>query len=261
MPTIADIIDVIEQAAPLRLQEDYDNSGLQLGDAAQECSGVLLCLDITPGVVSEAAARGCNLVVSHHPLFFKGVKHLVGATLQERAAVEAIRAGVALYSGHTNVDSAPGGVNAELASRLGLTDVKPLEPSLLLPDAGMGAIGRFPEPLAPEALVERVKGVCGSPVVRCSALPASPISRMALCGGSGGSLIDLAVKRKAQAILTSDVRYHDFVDYAGRIFIIDIGHYESEHHTKEIFHRLISEKFPNFAVNYSETERNPINYL
>lgn len=261
MPRISDIIALIEQTAPLRLQEEYDNSGLQLGDAGAECTGVLLCLDITPEVVSEAVSRGCNLVVSHHPLFFKGVKHLVGATLQERAAIEAIRSGVALYSAHTNADSAPGGVNAELARRLGLVNVKPLEPSLLLPDAGMGAIGDFPEPLPPAEVVERVKRVCGSPVARCTVTPSAPISRMALCGGSGGSLIDLAVKRKAQAMLTSDVRYHDFVDRGADIFIIDVGHYESERHTKEIFHRLISEKFPNFAVNYSETERNPINYL
>lgn len=260
MITIANIINAIEHAAPLDLQEGYDNAGLQVGDASLSCKGVLLCVDVTPAIIAEADARGCNMVISHHPLFFKGVKQLTGATLQQQAAIEAIKRGVAVYSAHTNLDSAADGVNRTLARMLGLTDISPLVPATD-PSTGLGSVGTLNPALTATELIARVKQVCDSPVVRCTPPPAAPISRLALCGGSGGSLIPDAVASGAQAYLTSDVRYHDFVDWQDKIFIIDIGHYESENCTKQIFYHLLSEKFPNFAVYYSETEKNPINYL
>lgn len=260
MITIADIISAIEHAAPLSLQEGYDNAGLQVGDASQPCTGVLLCVDVTPAIIAEAVSRGCNMVVSHHPLFFKGIKQLTGATLQQQAAIEAIRRGVAVYSAHTNLDSAADGVNRTLARMLGLTGISPLVPAAE-PMTGLGSAGTLAPALTADELIARIKQACGSPIVRCTAPPAEAISRLALCGGSGGSLIPDAVASGAQAYLTSDVRYHDFVDWQDKIFIIDIGHYESENCTKRIFYHLLSEKFPNFAVYYSETEKNPINYL
>lgn len=101
---IKDITDTIEEAAPLALQESYDNAGLIIGDPGETCSGVLFCVDVTPDTVEEASRRGCNLIVSHHPLIFKGLKRLTGATMQQRAAIAAIKAGIAVYSAHTNLD-------------------------------------------------------------------------------------------------------------------------------------------------------------
>ena len=251
---IRDIIDTIEEAAPLELQESYDNAGLIIGDPECECSGVLFCVDVTPGIIDEAARRGCNLIVSHHPLIFKGLKRLTGATVQERAAVKAVKADIAVYAAHTNLDAADDGVNYTLADMLGLSDVTPLPTS-------PGVIGTLSPSLTAAGLVERIKDVCGSPVTRCTAPPQGTLSRLALCGGSGSFLIDDAVEAGADAFLTSDVKYHDFVDNAERIFIIDIGHYESEKCTKQIFYHIVSKKFPNFALYYSETEKNPINYL
>jgi putative NIF3 family GTP cyclohydrolase 1 type 2 len=201
--------------APTNLQESYDNSGLQLGDADKECSGVLLCVDVTPERVDEAVAKGCNLIISHHPLLFHGLKQIVGATPQQQTVIRAIEAGVAIYSAHTSLDNAPGGVNYQLASDLGLDYVSPL----------------------------------------------LPISADTPTAGAGGSMIADAVAAGAQAYITSDVRYHDFLDYGDKIFIIDIGHYESESCTKRIFYHIITQKFPNFAVQYSDSEKNPINYI
>ena len=251
---IKEIIDTIEEVAPLELQESFDNAGLIIGDPGCECSGVLFCVDVTPEIVEEAAARGCNLIVSHHPLIFKGLKRLTGATVQERAAVAAVKADIAVYAAHPNLDAADDGVNYTLARLLGLTDVMPLATS-------PGVVGTLSPSLTPRELVERIKTVCGSPVARCTALPEGKVSRLALCGGSGAFLIDDAVEAGADAFLTSDVKYHDFVDNTGRIFIIDIGHFESEKCTKQIFYHIVSKKFPNFALYYSETEKNPINYL
>lgn len=132
----------------------------------------------------------------------------------------------------------------------------------IIPMTGLGAVGRLPEPLTPRRLVDATKSAFGSPVARCNAFdPEAPITRVALCGGSGGSLIRTAIAAGAQAFITSDVKYHDFVDYAGEIFIIDIGHHESENCSKTIIFDVISEKFPNFALRYSQSDVNPINYL
>lgn len=262
MPLISDIIDTVEAYAPLSLQESYDNCGLQAGDPTLGCTGVLLCVDMSPDIVAEAVSRGCNLVISHHPIIFRGLKHLTGSTLNERTVMAAIKADVALYSCHTAIDSAPGGVSAELARRLGLTDITVLDQRPDCPGAGLGAVGDLPSPLTPAALVALVKETCGSPVARCTAAPADKaIRRVALCGGSGSSLIDKAIAAGADAYVTSDTTYHTFVERADDIFIVDIGHFESEQCTKSLFYRIITEKFPNFAVNYSETEKNPIVYL
>ena len=139
---ISDIIAAIEQEAPLSLQESYDNAGMQVGDKSALCTGVLLCVDVTPSVIDEAIERDCNLVVSHHPLIFRGLKHITGATPQELAIIKAITAGVAVYSAHTNLDSASRGVNYTLARRLGIAKPSPLEcPDPANPGIGLGAVG------------------------------------------------------------------------------------------------------------------------
>lgn len=131
MPTLNDIIAPIEAAAPRAWQESWDNAGWQVCPAdpkATECTGTLLTLDVTEAVVGEAAREGFNLIVSHHPLLFKGLKRVTGSTPQERIVAEAIRHGIAVYSAHTNMDSAPGGVNFRLAEMLGLTNIGVLIP-------------------------------------------------------------------------------------------------------------------------------------
>lgn len=279
MITNADIIKAVTDFAPPALQEEYDNTGLQVGDTEAECTGVLLCVDATPSIIEEARRRGVNLVISHHPVLFRGVKRLTGATLVERTVIEAIRAGITIYSSHTALDSAPGGVSARMAEMIGLRECQVLEPQesragkiagclsdhmareVISGHTGLGMIGSLPSPLTPSRLVGLVKSTFGSPVARCDAYPHdSMISRVALCGGSGSDMIPLAISKGAQAYITSDVKYHDFVDYANRILIIDIGHWESEHCSQSILMDAIRENFPNFAVSFSQTAENPIHY-
>lgn len=114
------ILNALSSLAPGFLQESWDNSGLQIVAPEDNCTGILLCVDVTDEIISEAAVRGCNLVVSHHPLIFKGLKSLTGRTVAERAAVAAIKAGVAVYSAHTSLDSAPDGISYCMARMLGL---------------------------------------------------------------------------------------------------------------------------------------------
>ncbi len=259
--TNADIINAINEYAPLSLQEDWDNSGVQLGWSADECRGVLLCVDVTPAIVAEARERGCNLIVSHHPLIFKGLRSITGENPVQRAVLDAIRSGITVYSAHTSLDSAVGGISYTMARMLGAEVCAPLAPGKPGDDTGLGVVATLPAPLSQAEFAELVKKTFGSPVCRCSAGTGAPISRIAMCGGAGGEFIPAAKAAGAQAYLTSDVRYHDFVDHGNDLFIVDIGHFESESCAKEIFYRVITEKFPNFAVYYSRNEKNPINYL
>ena len=118
---VRDVIAELEAWAPPALQESYDNSGLLVGDRNAEVTGVLVSLDCTEEVVAEAAACGANLIVSHHPIVFKGLKRFTGATYVERTVMAAIRQGIQLYASHTNLDNVADGVNQRLASLAGCT--------------------------------------------------------------------------------------------------------------------------------------------
>ncbi|HRD51259.1 MAG TPA: Nif3-like dinuclear metal center hexameric protein [Flavobacteriales bacterium] len=125
---IKDLIAPLEAWAPRSLQEDYDNCGLQVGDSSAEVNSALVCLDCTEAVVEEAAAHGCGLIISHHPVIFKGLKSLVAKSYVERTVLAAIRHGIALYAIHTNLDNVLDGVNGEIAARLGLKPLRALAP-------------------------------------------------------------------------------------------------------------------------------------
>lgn len=266
--TNRDIIQAIEQAAPRRLQENYDNTGLQCGYPDAMCTGVLLCVDVTPAIVAEAIERGCNLIISHHPLLFHAVKSITARGRVQQALVAAIKHDVTVYSCHTAVDNAPGGISHVMSRMLGLTDVSTLEDrqtDASLGTVGSGAIGTLPSPVTPLEFVKLVKATFGSPVARCSdpaALePGRRISRVALCGGAGSFLLDRAKALRADAFVSSDSKFNCFLDYADSLLLVDIGHFESENCSKEIFYHAITKKFPNFAVYYSQVEQNPIKYL
>jgi dinuclear metal center YbgI/SA1388 family protein len=128
MILVKEIVSALESFAPTGLQESYDNSGLLTGRMDQKVSGVLVCLDVTPEILHEAARRGCNMVVSHHPPFFSGMKRFTGQSLQEQVLIQAIRQDIILYASHTNLDSVLNGVSGRMAAKLGLIHTKILVP-------------------------------------------------------------------------------------------------------------------------------------
>lgn len=262
---ISAIISAIEAYASPALQEPWDNTGMQVGSVEAECSGVLFCLDPTPAIVEEAIALGCNLIVSHHPLFFKPVKRLTGVTMVETTAMLAIAAGVAIYSTHTASDSARGGVSYLMAERLGVKHERALEPKDGSPDTGLGVVGELDgEGLTMRAFAERVKQAFGCKTLRATKVDLGAdgkIKRVAMCGGAGGDMIGLALAAGAQAYVTADVRYHDFVDYRDRILLIDAGHYETEAPIKERLRQEVEVRCPGVKTYCTKTEDNPINYL
>ncbi|MGD9328090.1 MAG: Nif3-like dinuclear metal center hexameric protein [Cyclobacteriaceae bacterium] len=128
MVRISDITEYLEQTAPLSLQEEYDNAGLLTGNKNQELNGVLISLDATEEVIDEALRLGCNMVVSHHPIIFRGLKKITGSNYVERVIIKAIKNDIALYAIHTNLDNIKNGVNKKIADKLGLSNIRILNP-------------------------------------------------------------------------------------------------------------------------------------
>jgi dinuclear metal center YbgI/SA1388 family protein len=362
---LKEITDCIEHFAPLAYQESYDNSGLICGDYTMEITSALICLDSTEEVIDEAIAKGCNLVIAHHPIVFSGIKKFNGKNYVERAIIKAIKNDIAIYAAHTNLDNVHNGVSAKIAEKLALSGCSVLLPKnnllkkliVFCPEeaagalrtalfsVGAGHIGNYDEcsfnsegkgtfragdgsnpfvgevgiqhqenevkietiypafiessllkalfiahpyeevaydiiPLSNKnervgsgmigelseetdglVFLNQLKKTMNAGMVRYTALSNKKIKKVAVCGGSGSFLLDEAIKKGADVFVTSDFKYHQFFDAESRIVIADIGHYESEQFTVELFYDILKKKFNTFALLISSTNTNPINYL
>ena len=263
---IKEIVSALERFAPLPLQDGFDNAGLQIGLTAVEATGALLCLDVTEAVLDEAIALGYNLVISHHPLIFKGYKSITGKDYVERCILKAIKNDIVIYSAHTNLDNAYGGVNYKIAEKIGLKNLQVLEPkenSLQddLTQAGAGIVGELDEPETELEFLKRIKKTFEVGCVRHNRLTGREIQKVALCGGAGAFLLPQAIRAGADVFITGEIKYHDYFGHEGDILMAEIGHYESEQYTKEIFYSIIRDLFPNFALQSSKINTNPIKYL
>ena len=362
---VRSVCEFIEEVAPLALQESYDNAGLLIGDPQMDVTAVLVTIDITEEVIQEAIEHNCNLIISHHPLIFSGLKRITGQNLVQRCVALAIKNDIAIYAAHTNLDNVLSGVSGKIASKIGLQNLAILQPKsrgllkliTFVPqlhaftvrqamlDAGAGSIGNYDscsynmegfgtfranenakpfvgevdklhsesemriEVILPaynkskvlKALVEthpyeepaldivelanswetvgagivgeleqeedataflnRIKTIFNVPTIRHTQLNKNTVKRVALCGGAGSSFLSDAIAANADVYISGDFKYHEFFDAENRIIIADIGHFESEQFTKDIFYEIITEKMPTFAVRISDTKTNPINYL
>lgn len=259
---IKEIISLIEDYAPLKFQASFDNSGLLCGDPERELTSILLCIDVTEEVVKEAIDKGHNLIISHHPLIFSGLKHITPATYVERCVIDAIKHDITIYAAHTNMDVVSNGVSGRMADKLDLYHRQILQPEGDPMDGnGFGIIGELQQPVESMAFLQQVKEI-----FRCDRLryttPHTPfIQRVAVCGGAGASFFKQALAGQSDIYISGDFKYHDFFLTENRIMIADIGHYESEQFTKEIFYEILTKKISKFAVQFSEINTNPIKYL
>jgi len=364
MALVKDIIALIEDFAPLSLQENYDNAGLLCGDPQTEVSSLLLTLDITEAVIDEAIREGHQFILSHHPLIFQGIKNLLPDNSVKRCLIKAIKHNLNIYSAHTNIDAVAQGVSGRMADKLGLIHQKILQPAgklfcltfytpvaqaekvrnaildcgaghignysrcsfnnqgwgtfqagagahpyaggigenhteteikteitvpeyLLAPSiealktahpyeepvwnvvclnntnpmTGFGIIGDLPHPAESYKFLQKVKATFHCNVIRHTPICKPEIQRVAVCGGSGAFLTQTALRQKADIYISGDYKYHDFFNAENKLLIADIGHYESEQYTKEIFYELVTKKIPNFAIQFSKVVTNPVQYL
>jgi dinuclear metal center YbgI/SA1388 family protein len=362
---ILDILQFLDQWAPPALAEDYDNVGLLVGKKENEVSKILVSLDATEDVVEEAESLGCQLIVSHHPILFKGLKRLNGQNYVARTVEAAIRKNIGLLAIHTNLDAVKTGVNKRMADKLGLENVQTLRPvknklcqlsffvpvpqkdsvlqalhqagagnignyshcsfsslgtgqflpnenarpnlgerlkletveevkvEVILPqhsknqvilalrkshpyeevayflhslenewqDVGSGMLGELPEPMEKIAFLQKVKAAFNLQVLKFTESDNKHVQKVALCGGSGFFLLGDALAQKADAFLTSDIKYHEFFDAEGRLMLMDLGHFESEQFTSELIFENLSNQFPNIAVLLSKVRTNPVYYV
>lgn len=228
------IYQYIDSVAPYSIQLDYDNSGLILGSMDMEVKRVLVALDVTMEVAKEAVAKKCQLIVSHHPLIFHGLRSITPGDPTGAVVLELSRHGVGVISAHTNLDQVFGGVSFALMKRLGVRQSTILEeagkigPAAYLRPYGMGAAGQMEEEMAPKDFVKHVKTALGAKGVRAS-LGNRPVKALAVCGGAGGDLLDKAVAWGADALVTADVKYHQFLEaYQRGITLVDAGHFATE---------------------------------
>ena len=258
MRTAKEIIEAIEEFAPLSNQEGWDNSGLQVGDPEILVDSALVGLDPTYELICEARDKGIKLVITHHPLIFKGIKRITGDDPTGRCIIEAIRNGIVIYSTHTASDKVLEGVSGAAAKMLGLQDVSVLECDKD-PEVGLGVVGNLPYPMKDEEFIKYVKQCLDVKNVRTSRPVGKKISRVAFCGGSGGSLIGSAIQAGADAYISGDIKYHDFFT-GDALLIVDPGHFETEAQIMKVFVEVVKKKFPNFAVLIGEQIHNPVYY-
>ena len=256
---IREIIGALEEFAPLSLQDSYDNAGLQIGlteDA--EATGALLCLDVTEEVLDEAVRRGCNMVVSHHPLLFRPCKSITGADYIERCVIKAIKNDIAVYSAHTNLDNAKDGVNYRIAQKLGLTDIAVLDPKREDEGTGAGIVGQLAEPMSVQAFMAHVAKVFGiEEGLRYVEGKRDMVQKIAICGGAGADLVHEAIAQGADVYVSADFKYHELQAACGQIAVVDMDHWVSEHYTREIFEEILS---PYIHTRVAKADKSPVKF-
>lgn len=252
--TVKDIYDHIDSFAPYSTQEAYDNSGLNVGNFEKEVSTVMLALDITCDVAMEAVFSGADLVISHHPVIFKGLKCL---DMNDPAVMLAC-GDVAALSMHTNYDSAKGGMNDILCKKLGLV---PKESLAAENGVGIGYICDVDEEnVFADHFAKKCKGALGCKAVRYFN-SGEQIKRVAVCSGSGGSFVPVAIAKGCQLMITGDVKHDVFIDAYNKGFsLIDAGHFYTEDIFFEDLKSRLLEKFPNLIIGKASSDKDFFSY-
>jgi dinuclear metal center YbgI/SA1388 family protein len=251
--TVGDFFDAIDSIASFSTADSSDNAGLLVGSRQLEVTGALVALDATADVLKEAQELGANLIITHHPFIFSGVKQ-VGA---ESLLYKLIAAGVSVISAHTNLDAANGGVNDVLCGLLKLKDIRPLE-SAAYP--GLARIGELPEPKSARERAALVRSVIGVPVVKYTECTL-PIQTVAVCGGSGGDLMPEAVAAGAGALVTADVKHHQLIEARDTGFaLMDAGHYATEVTVVRPLAKRLAAMLPGVSIASSKAQRDPAEY-
>ncbi len=233
MIRVEDVAGWLETAYPPALAEDWDRVGLGVGDPRAEVTGVLFAVDVTDAVVAEAIQRGAQLIVSHHPLLLRGVHAVRTDQPKGRVLTALIRAGVAVFTAHTNADAGRDGVADALADAAGLVERRPMLPSSTAPEWGLGRVGRLPEPVPAAELARRLAAAVPATAagVRLAGDPDRLLETVAVLGGAGDSLLDAARGLGVDCYVTGDLRHHpaqDFLAHDGAPALIDVPHYAAE---------------------------------
>lgn len=257
-----DIAGFMEEMAPERLAEHWDNVGLLVGGMDAEVRRIMLCLDVTSEVAEEAAKRGAELIISHHPVIFKGIKRLQTDDPKGRLLSRLIKNNINVYSAHTNLDVALNGVNDILAKRLELKAAVNYK-DYGLPDKngtryGLGRVGCLEEAQPFDTFVLKVKSALKAGHVRVIGRPPAGVRRAAVFCGSFDDDLEPLVRHGLDVLVTGDVKYHTAIDVheMGRC-VIDAGHFNTERVVLPALEEQLLERFPGLEVFCSSMEKDP----
>lgn len=256
--TVQEILTFLEGFAPVELAEHWDNVGLLCGDRQQPVTAVLCALDVTEQVIEEAAARGAELVVAHHPAIFTSVSRVTTDDVTGRVLRAAIKHDIAIICMHTNADSTWGGVNDALASALFLTGVVNMEGG---DNRMLGRVGDLPREMQPREFAAYVKECLRAGGVRfCDG--GKPIHRVAVGGGACGKMMDDAKDKGADAFVIGDCSY-DLMQRAQSIglTLVDAGHFPTENPIAAVFAEQIVGAFPQLRTMVSERHADCIQFV
>lgn len=254
------VLDAVESLWPQASKEDWDKPGLMVGDPASGCSKILLTVDITDEVLDEAITLGADLVISHHPMFLRGVHELAETGFRGANAAKAIRNSIAVFSAHTNADFQLNGVTASLARAIGLTRVSALDEQ-----SGHGFIGKLEIPIS---LVEFASNIAKAiPSVAAGVKVAGDanraVSKVAVLGGAGDSYLSLALSSGVDVYVTSDLRHHpaqDFIEQSklqSGPALIDIAHWAAEWMWLDVARAELSKLLPDCEILVSDVNTDP----
>lgn len=248
---IRQLLDKLCDKYPLELQEDWDNSGLQIGNIDNELKNILISLDLEDEGIDYAIKNDCNLIITHHPYLFNGTKSIDFTDQFYDRLEKVVKNNITVFALHTNLDIAEDGLNDNLCEILGIRDIKVLE---LDKTIGLGRYGLIDQKSALN-FAKEVKEILKANELVCYGDTNKKISKVAVCGGAGQSLLDDAIAQNCDLMITGDVSYHMGMDYANRgIFIIDAGHFASENHVIYKLKDVISQMTDNNIYTYSKED-------
>ncbi len=245
---VGGFLAALDAVAPARLAEDWDNVGLMVGRRDRTVSHVLMALDLRAEVLDEAAHTSADLVLVHHPPIFPAMSAVSASRTPGALVLRAAREGVAVVAAHTNLDSASGGLNDMMADALGMGERQPLVPGAADPRAGLGRIGAI-APVTLGALAARAVGMFCTRRANVGLVgdPDRPVSRIAVCTGSGRSLVQVAREAGADAYLTGDLTYHD-ADAADGMALVNLPHGAVEQHAMRAWAPRLAELLASAGV-------------
>jgi len=246
------VMDALEHIAPKHLAEEWDNPGLLVGAFNQDIKKILVCLDVSDGVVEQAIKEDANMIVAHHPLIFNGIKKIrtdlpLGARLQRL-----LKHDIAVAAAHTNLDIAVGGVNDVLAEKIGLSKLSTFVITEQKDDGTIESLGRMgclPAPIAVEDFAQQVRAALPTEHVRLVHAGSRPVRKVALCSGSGAEFIEKAAFMGADAYVTGDVKYHEAQTAVEMgLHVIDAGHFATEFPVVNVLCKRLLEELPKDKV-------------
>jgi dinuclear metal center YbgI/SA1388 family protein len=259
MHTVNSIAQFLEQYAPPRLAEQWDNVGLLVGDRGREVRRAMTCLTVTPASAAEAVRERADLIVTHHPLPFHPLKQLTADTIVGKLLLDLISARIAIYSPHTGFDSAEEGINQRLAAGLGLRGIVPLIPSG--EGQGSGRCGWLSEPLMLSQLADRVKRFLSIEHLQTVGEPEKTVCTIAVACGAAGEFLDTAARAACDCMVVGEVRFHTCLEAeANGIALVLPGHFASERFAVERLAEVLAGKFGDLRVWASRDERDPLRW-